>query len=756
MLDGATSFSPSAVSYRHLTKGLAAAGRIQDALDLVRDMLSRGQGADSLVYKNLIDGYIRLDDWDRAFELFAELREKTTVYDGVVHTGIMEGYWSKGMDKEAMDSYRSLLDMNFKMTPATCNVLLQTLFKHDKHKEGDELWETMIDNHNPPSFIGVNSESYTVMVNRCFNEGRFHDAIEVFHRLPRKNVQFDVACYNNIIGKLCENGMLQEAEKLFEEMESKSVLPDVYTYTYIVDSCFKAGRVEDTMQYFHKMADGREHGPKFNIAFFNRMFEGLTEGGRIEDALKVYGRMSDKEIKPSATTFEILVKAACKEGELDKARDLVRDMARGGVVAPDEFREYTVEVFKNADRQEEIEQAFEEKPVPVQPQPRPEFRPRSSPQGLPGFAASNQTRGSYTPQQGQSGYGSPQPFHHGDGVPKMLQLKGISSEPEQLGYGTPRPQPSADVAHQTQHPGYGTSRQWQTGYGSHQAQQPAYGSQQVQQPGYVSHQSQQPGYVSREAQQPGYGSHHAGQPGYGAHQAQQPGYGAHQAQQPGYGAHQAQQPGYGAHQAQQPGYGAHQAQQPGYNVHQVQHTHQAQQHGYDTHQAQRPGYGAPQPSQPPFAPESPQHGVGTARSLPRHGQIGNQHDQFGPSPQGGPKFDTQPPWNSGAHEAPQSSLCTAQGLPHYGHRGNQQDQFRSPQGGQKLDTPQPQDSGSPEAPQSSLDTAQSRPHYGHIGNQHGQFGSPTQGGMKSGSQSQHEDFGAHASDEIVVKYAERY
>ncbi|OEL14472.1 Pentatricopeptide repeat-containing protein [Dichanthelium oligosanthes] len=85
-------FSPSAVSYRHLTKGLVAAGRIRDALDLLREMLNQGAGADSLVYNIIIDGYINLDNWGRAFEIFNELTKKCLVYDGVVHTTFIEGY----------------------------------------------------------------------------------------------------------------------------------------------------------------------------------------------------------------------------------------------------------------------------------------------------------------------------------------------------------------------------------------------------------------------------------------------------------------------------------------------------------------------------------------------------------------------------------------------------------------------------------------------------------------------------------------
>ena len=353
----------------------------------------------------------------------------------------------------------------------------------------------------------------------------------------------DVGCFNNIIGKLCENGMLAEAEKLFEEMETKSVLPDVYTYTYLVDSCFKEGRVEDTMQYFYKMADGREHGPKFNIGFFNRMFEGLTEAGRIDDALKVYGRMPDKEIKPNTATFEILVKALCKEGDLDRARDLVMDMARGGVVPPQEFRESVVDIFKKFDRQEEIEKAFEEKPLPT-PHPRTEYQPRtenrprnaigvaqgkqlgfsSAPPVQPGFGYSQQQRPAFKDTQNQqlefdssrqwhSGFGAPQAPHPGYGAPQHVQFAVASPQP-------PRPQ-------------FGAS-QGVSGYSNHQSQA-GYGSQLPQSGyGFVPHQEQvgfgnqvppaPPAYVASQTH-PSHGTHWSqsygspqGQLGYGGPQ----------------------------------------------------------------------------------------------------------------------------------------------------------------------------------------------------------------------------------------------
>ncbi|CAI9294207.1 unnamed protein product [Lactuca saligna] len=44
-------FSPSAVTFRHLTKGLIDAGRIDEAVNLLWKMVNDGHGADSIVFK---------------------------------------------------------------------------------------------------------------------------------------------------------------------------------------------------------------------------------------------------------------------------------------------------------------------------------------------------------------------------------------------------------------------------------------------------------------------------------------------------------------------------------------------------------------------------------------------------------------------------------------------------------------------------------------------------------------------------------
>ena len=356
-------FSPSPVTYRHLTKGLVSSNRISDAMDLLREMLHRGHGADSLVYNNLIGGFIDLDNTEKALELFDELKERCLVYDGVVHATIMEGYFNKGMEKEAMDSYQSLLDRQFKMSAVTCNTLLEVLLKRGKAKEAESLFDQMLSAHNPPSFQAMNSETFTIMVNESFKKGTPEEAVEVFHRVGTKPCTMDVISYNNIIGKLCERGLIGEAQKLFDEMPAKSVNPDEKTYNFLIDAFFKEGGITDALNLFEKMISGGESGPRISVASFNKVFEELAKASKVNSALEIFGRMREKGLRPDQTSYSILIRGLCSEMGLDQARCLIDEMLRSGIHVSNELKETVMEAFVRGGRADEINELFADKSV---------------------------------------------------------------------------------------------------------------------------------------------------------------------------------------------------------------------------------------------------------------------------------------------------------------------------------------------------------------------------------------------------------
>ncbi|XP_076889949.1 pentatricopeptide repeat-containing protein At3g60980, mitochondrial-like [Bidens hawaiensis] len=211
-------FGPSAVTFRHLTKGLVDAGRIDEAVGLLWKIVNDGHGADSHVFNNIILGFLSLGNLDKANEFFDELKSRCLVYDGIVNATFMEWFFSNGRPKEAMESYKSLLDKEFKMVPAMCNVILEVLLKWGKKAEAETLFDSMLDRHTPPVVQAVNSDTFNLMVNECFKEGKELEAYNVFKKAGRapksKPFAMDTAGFNNIIMRYCEKDMVDDAEKM--------------------------------------------------------------------------------------------------------------------------------------------------------------------------------------------------------------------------------------------------------------------------------------------------------------------------------------------------------------------------------------------------------------------------------------------------------------------------------------------------------------------------------------------------------------
>ncbi|KAF7842821.1 pentatricopeptide repeat-containing protein [Senna tora] len=405
-------FSPSPVTYRHLTKGLIDAGRIGEAVDLLREMLNKGHGADSLVYNNLISGFLNLENLEKANELFDELKERCLVYDGVVNSTYMEWFFNKGRDKEAMESYRSLMDKQFRMTPATCNVLLEVLLKHGKKTEAWALFDQMLDNHTPPNFQAVNSDTFNIMVNECFKLGKFSEALATFKKVGTKAnskpFAMDVAGYNNIIARFSENGMLTEAETLFEELCSKSLSPDVPTHRTLVDAYLKMERIDDALRVFNRMVDS---GLRVVASFGTRVFDELIKNGKAIDCAQILSKMGEKDPKPDPTCYEVVIKGLCGEGLLDKGRDLLDEVMRYGVGVTPALREFVTDVFGKAGRGEEIERLLSMNRWAQNPRPsgpRPPFRP-PPPKFSPQMAGSHNQPSAPQPQMTGQRYPPPPP-----------------------------------------------------------------------------------------------------------------------------------------------------------------------------------------------------------------------------------------------------------------------------------------------------------------------------------------------------------
>ncbi|XP_074302528.1 uncharacterized protein LOC141634144 isoform X2 [Silene latifolia] len=340
---------------------------------MLREMLNKGLGADSIVYNNLIKGYLDLGELEKANELFDELKERCLVYDGVVNASFMEWFFVQERGKEAMESYRGLLDRELRMTPVTCNVLLEVLLKHGKNKEAWELFDSMLDNHTTPTFQAVNSESFSIMANECFKEGKYDEAVATFRKVGTKMGSrpfvMDVAGYTNMIVRFTEHGMLDEAEKFFNELQTKSLSHDVTAYRTLIDAYLKEKRIDDALGMFNRMVD-----VKLRVIplYANRWFTELIENNKAVECAEILAKMGGAEVKPDTFTYEIVIKGLVGVGAFDATADMVGQAMRYGVGVSPSLREFLLETSEKEGRKEEMEKRLDEKRQGYWQRPRPQ------------------------------------------------------------------------------------------------------------------------------------------------------------------------------------------------------------------------------------------------------------------------------------------------------------------------------------------------------------------------------------------------
>ncbi|KAK1322543.1 Pentatricopeptide repeat-containing protein [Acorus calamus] len=282
-------FGPSPTTYRILVKGLVDNDRLDQAVELKNDMLSRNLSPDPVVYNYLMSGFLKNGEPDKVLEVYEEMNGERSVFDGTVCGNLMKGYFGKGLEAEAMRLYAdSVLSGKVGFGAGSYNSVLDALSKNGKHEEALGLFKRMKSEHNPPRRLTVNLGSFNVVVDLYCDEGRFDDAIEVFRGMGEKKCSPDTMSYNNLIEQLSKNGRMGDAEGFYREMGERGTNPDEFTYVILMDACFEEGRVDDAVAYFEKLCTTEKLRP--NVAAHNKMIRGMIKAGEIDRARGVLER----------------------------------------------------------------------------------------------------------------------------------------------------------------------------------------------------------------------------------------------------------------------------------------------------------------------------------------------------------------------------------------------------------------------------------------------------------------------------------
>ncbi|XP_057983977.1 pentatricopeptide repeat-containing protein At3g09650, chloroplastic [Malania oleifera] len=115
----------------------------------------------------------------------------------------------------------------------------------------------------------------------------------------------------------------------------KQYAPNTRMYTTLMKGYMKAGRVSHTVQMLEAMRQQDDSASHPDHVTYTTVVSALVKAGRMDRAREVLAEMERTGVPANRITYNILLKGYCQQLKIEKAKELIREMADDARILPD-------------------------------------------------------------------------------------------------------------------------------------------------------------------------------------------------------------------------------------------------------------------------------------------------------------------------------------------------------------------------------------------------------------------------------------
>lgn len=265
------------------------------AVNIFEEMLNLGLHPDCFCYTNMIGGYLRIGEMDKAFSFLAKM-----------------------------------LKVGMKVSVAAYTMLIDCYGKSGDVDEAERLFDKMLGDGLKPDVVAYNS-----LMSGYGKRGQIHKAFELLDMMRNVGVYPDNVTYNIIVHSLVSRGFVNEAKGIVDELIRRGFSPDVVTLTSIIGGYSNKGNFEEAFLVWFYM---NENGMKPDVVTCNALLNGYCKAKRMDKANAFYEKMLNIGLVPDLILYNTLVHGFCSVGGVDDALRLVSKMVENGIAPNDVTR----------------------------------------------------------------------------------------------------------------------------------------------------------------------------------------------------------------------------------------------------------------------------------------------------------------------------------------------------------------------------------------------------------------------------------
>ncbi|KAF5753837.1 putative tetratricopeptide-like helical domain superfamily [Helianthus annuus] len=340
---------PDTITLASFLPALSESASINHGKEIHCYILRQNVHLDVFLKNALIDMYFKCREVEMARNVFTCSRD----IDVVICTAMISGYVLNGMNFDALETFRFLLNKQMKPNAVTLSSSLPACAGLVALKLGKELHGQILKN-------GLEGRCHvgTAVVDMYAKCGRLDLAHQVFDKMSEK----DSVCWNSMITSFCQNGQPEKAIELFREMGSEgakydsvsisaalsacanipslgygkaihgfmtrgALKTDLYAESALIDMYAKCGNLESARNVFNTM-------PIKNEVSWNSIISAYGNHGHLRECLSLFHEMKEHGFHPDHVTFLAIISACDHTGLVDEGYHYFKSMTNDYKIAP--------------------------------------------------------------------------------------------------------------------------------------------------------------------------------------------------------------------------------------------------------------------------------------------------------------------------------------------------------------------------------------------------------------------------------------
>ncbi|XAR69031.1 hypothetical protein NMG60_11000480 [Bertholletia excelsa] len=221
--------------------------------------------------------------------------------------------------------------------------------------------------------------TYNVMIKLCARADRQDLLVFVLERILEKQIPLCMTTLHSLVAAYVGFGDLDTAEKMVQAMREgrrdlcnvlreanpknpnqnesdvfdkllptwvnlndleppllpKTYTPDSRIYTTLMKGYMKEGRVSDTVRTLEAMRHQEDSTSHPDHIAYTTLISALVKAGSMDRAREVLAEMTRIRVPANRITYNILLKGYCQQLQIEKAKELMRQMTEGAGIEPD-------------------------------------------------------------------------------------------------------------------------------------------------------------------------------------------------------------------------------------------------------------------------------------------------------------------------------------------------------------------------------------------------------------------------------------